>query len=114
MRAGTLDAMFFSGGLPTPGITDLLAAAPGRFRFLPIADLIEPLTAVYGPVYTTTDLPKEADGTPGAVPPVAWAGGMGRAAARCGCLRGEPRRTACDRPARRLTGSSPRTRPGSR
>ncbi|WP_320064905.1 TAXI family TRAP transporter solute-binding subunit [Micromonospora sp. RTGN7] len=70
MRAGTLDAMFFSGGLPTPGITDLLAAAPGKFRFLPIADLIEPLTAVYGPVYTTADLPAKAYGTPAAVPTV--------------------------------------------
>jgi TRAP transporter TAXI family solute receptor len=70
MRAGTLDAMFFSGGLPTPGIADLLAAAPGRFRFLPIADLIEPLTAAYGPVYTTADLPRAAYGTPSAVPTV--------------------------------------------
>ncbi|MFI1195397.1 TAXI family TRAP transporter solute-binding subunit [Micromonospora sp. NPDC020750] len=70
MRAGTLDAMFFSGGLPTPGITDLLAAAPGKFRFLPIADLIEPLTATYGPVYAAADLPKEAYGTPTAVPTV--------------------------------------------
>ncbi|RGC64979.1 ABC transporter, phosphonate, periplasmic substrate-binding protein [Micromonospora sp. MW-13] len=70
MRAGTLDAMFFAGGLPTPGITDLLTAAPGRFRFLPIADLIKPLTAAYGPVYTAADLPKEAYGTPTAVPTV--------------------------------------------
>ncbi|MGC4807521.1 TAXI family TRAP transporter solute-binding subunit [Micromonospora sp. DT233] len=70
MRAGTLDALFFSGGLPTPGIADLLAAAPGKFRFLPIANLVEPLTAVYGPVYTTADLPAKAYGTSKAVPTV--------------------------------------------
>ncbi|MBO4210372.1 TAXI family TRAP transporter solute-binding subunit [Micromonospora echinofusca] len=70
MRAGSLDAMFFSGGLPTPGIADLLAAAPGTFTFLPIANLIEPLTAAYGPVYTTAELPKEAYGTPAGVPTI--------------------------------------------
>ncbi|SCL68005.1 hypothetical protein GA0070606_4687 [Micromonospora citrea] len=59
MRAGTLDAMFFAGGLPTPGVADLLASAPGKFALLPIADLIEPLTAKYGAVYTTAELPKE-------------------------------------------------------
>ncbi|MFJ6199367.1 TAXI family TRAP transporter solute-binding subunit [Micromonospora sp. NPDC092111] len=63
MRAGTLDAMFFSGGLPTPGVADLLAGAPGTFELLPTADLIEPLSAKYGSVYTTAELPKETYGT---------------------------------------------------
>ena len=70
MRSGALDAMFFSGGLPTPGITDLLAAAPGRFTFLPIADLVEPLTATYGPVYTVAEMPKTAYNTPAGVPTI--------------------------------------------
>ncbi|MGW5672379.1 TAXI family TRAP transporter solute-binding subunit [Micromonospora sp. NPDC003776] len=70
MRAGSLDAMFFSGGLPTPGIKDLLASAPGRFRLLPIADLIEPLAARYGTGYTTSTLPKEVYGTPDATPTI--------------------------------------------
>ncbi|MEH0845475.1 TAXI family TRAP transporter solute-binding subunit [Micromonospora sp. CPCC 205711] len=70
MRAGTLDAMFFSGGLPTPGIADLLSGAPGRFALLPIADLIEPLTARYGSVYTTAELPREAYATATGTPTV--------------------------------------------
>ncbi|MFG2059510.1 TAXI family TRAP transporter solute-binding subunit [Micromonospora sp. NPDC048930] len=70
MRAGSLDAMFFSGGLPTPGIKDLLSSAPGTFRLLPIADLIEPLAASYGTVYTTSSLPKEVYGTPSATPTI--------------------------------------------
>ncbi|MEV0726422.1 TAXI family TRAP transporter solute-binding subunit [Micromonospora purpureochromogenes] len=70
MRAGTLDAMFFSGGLPTPGIADLLSSAPGRFTLLPIADLIEPLNARYGSVYTTAELPKDAYRTPAGTPTV--------------------------------------------
>ncbi|MEU8264563.1 TAXI family TRAP transporter solute-binding subunit [Micromonospora sp. NPDC048999] len=70
MRAGSLDAMFFSGGLPTPGIKDLLAGAPGMFRLLPVADLVEPLTARYGSVYTTATLPTEVYGTPAAIPTI--------------------------------------------
>ncbi|NES16603.1 MULTISPECIES: TAXI family TRAP transporter solute-binding subunit [Micromonospora] len=70
MRAGSLDAMFFSGGLPTPGIKDLLSSAPGKFRLLPIADLIEPLAVRYGAVYTTSTLPKEVYGTPAATPTI--------------------------------------------
>ncbi|MEU4483071.1 TAXI family TRAP transporter solute-binding subunit [Micromonospora sp. NPDC023966] len=70
MRAGSLDAMFFSGGLPTPGINDLLASAPGAFRLLPLTELIEPLGARYGSVYTTATLPKEVYGTPAATPTI--------------------------------------------
>ncbi|MCI4062108.1 TAXI family TRAP transporter solute-binding subunit [Micromonospora sp. R77] len=70
MRAGTLDAMFFSGGLPTPGVKDLLSSAPGKFQLLPVADLIDPLTARYGSVYTTAPLPKEVYGTAVGTPTV--------------------------------------------
>ncbi|SCE86655.1 hypothetical protein GA0074695_1723 [Micromonospora viridifaciens] len=70
MRAGTLDAMFFSGGLPTPGIKDLLSGAPEAFRLLPLADLLEPLTARHGSVYTTATLPKEVYGTPAVTPTI--------------------------------------------
>ncbi|MEU1684741.1 TAXI family TRAP transporter solute-binding subunit [Micromonospora sp. NPDC005707] len=70
MRAGSLDAMFFSGGLPTPGIKDLLSSAPGVFRLLPLSELIEPLAARYGSVYTTAILPKEIYGSPAATPTI--------------------------------------------
>ncbi|MCP3785852.1 TAXI family TRAP transporter solute-binding subunit [Micromonospora sp. A3M-1-15] len=70
MRAGSLDGMFFSGGLPTPGIKDLLASAPGAFRLLPLTELAEPLAARYGTVYTTAVLPKEVYGTPAPTPTI--------------------------------------------
>ncbi|PGH42231.1 hypothetical protein GA0070622_1969 [Micromonospora sediminicola] len=70
MRANALDAMFFSGGLPTPGVKDLLSAAPGAFRLLPLTELIEPLGARYGSVYTTATLPKEVYGTPEPTPTI--------------------------------------------
>ncbi|MGC4772341.1 TAXI family TRAP transporter solute-binding subunit [Micromonospora sp. DT44] len=56
IRAGTVDALFFSGGLPTPGIKDLLTSAPGVFRLLPLDSLQQPLEKGYGPVYTTSTL----------------------------------------------------------
>ena len=43
--------LFWSGGLPTPGITDLFAAAGDTVTFLPIADLTERLNQRFGPVY---------------------------------------------------------------
>ncbi|PZV97840.1 hypothetical protein CLV64_105103 [Micromonospora phaseoli] len=70
MRAGTLDAMFFSGGLPTPGIADLLTSTPDRFALLPVANLIEPLSAAHGSVYTTAELPRDAYDTPSGTPTV--------------------------------------------
>ncbi|UWP82486.1 TAXI family TRAP transporter solute-binding subunit [Dactylosporangium fulvum] len=64
MLAGTTDAMFFAGGLPTPGITDLLANAPGQFSILPLGELQQPLTYRYGAVYGVAKLPKSAYNTP--------------------------------------------------
>ncbi|BCL12820.1 TAXI family TRAP transporter solute-binding subunit [Micromonospora sagamiensis] len=70
MRAGTLDAFFFSGGLPTPGIADLVSSDVGRYAFLPIASLVGALTKVYGPVYTSAVLAKDAYGTRRDVPTI--------------------------------------------
>ncbi len=73
MAAGTVDAMFWSGGLPTPGITDLLAGAPGQYGFVPVADLLPALNARYGTAYSPATLPKSAYGTPADVPTIAVA-----------------------------------------
>jgi TRAP transporter TAXI family solute receptor len=59
MRAGTIDVLFFIGGLPTPGITDLLDSAPGRFALLSTPNLAAPLAAKYGPVYSSATIPKD-------------------------------------------------------
>lgn len=58
MQAGTLDALVFTGGLPTPGIADLLASAPGQYSLLPLGELLKPLTFRYGAVYASGKLPK--------------------------------------------------------
>ncbi|MET7419169.1 TAXI family TRAP transporter solute-binding subunit [Dactylosporangium sp. NPDC005555] len=64
MQAGTTDALVFTGGLPTPGIADLLASAPGEYTLLPLADLLKPLTFRYGAVYAAGKLPKTTYETP--------------------------------------------------
>ena len=40
MKDGAIDAMFWSGGLPTPGITDLLTSARDDVAFLDITGLL--------------------------------------------------------------------------
>lgn len=62
MKDGSLDAFFFAGGLPTPGIADLMATAPGRFAFLPLEDLLGPVNGRYGNPYTKETIPKAAYG----------------------------------------------------
>ena len=64
MKAGTIDALFFTGGLPTPGLADLLGSAPAKFSVLPADDLIGALTSKYGPVYSTATIPKAVYKTP--------------------------------------------------
>jgi TRAP transporter TAXI family solute receptor len=59
MKDGSIDAMFFSGGLPTPGITDLLTSARGKVRFLDIAELTGSMHAV-NPVYEEGTIPAAA------------------------------------------------------
>lgn len=64
MQAGTLDALIFTGGLPTPGIADLLASAPGQYSLLPLGEVYRALTSRHGAVYATGKLPKSAYHTP--------------------------------------------------
>ena len=40
MKDGSIDAMFFSGGLPTPGITDLMTTAKDKVSFVDISPLL--------------------------------------------------------------------------
>ncbi|MEE3918122.1 TAXI family TRAP transporter solute-binding subunit [Micromonospora sp. BRA006-A] len=48
----------------------ICSSAPGTFRLLPIDELIEPLSARFGAVYTTATLPKEVYGTPEPTPTI--------------------------------------------
>ncbi|GAA5090199.1 TAXI family TRAP transporter solute-binding subunit [Nocardia iowensis] len=63
MKDGSIDAMFFSGGLPTPGITDLFTSAKDKVRFLDIADQLPAMRKV-SPVYEEGTIPAATYGLP--------------------------------------------------
>jgi uncharacterized protein len=53
-----IDAFFWDGGLPTGAVLDL-AATPGiKIHMIPHGDVIPKMTAKYGPLYFTANIPK--------------------------------------------------------
>jgi TRAP transporter TAXI family solute receptor len=73
MKDGTIDALVWSGGLPTAGITDLVTSLKDAVRFVSITPLLAPLQSSYGQVYTNGVIGKDvykltADVTTIAVP----------------------------------------------
>jgi len=71
MQAGTLDAMFYSAGLPTVGITALLQQMPGRLTLLPVAPVLPALDKMYPQVYSAAVVPKATYGLAADVPTIA-------------------------------------------
>ncbi|MFF3089601.1 TAXI family TRAP transporter solute-binding subunit [Streptomyces nojiriensis] len=55
LREGSVDALFWSGGVPTPALADLARELP--LRFLPLDAHVGALRERHGPVYTTVTLP---------------------------------------------------------
>ncbi|WP_329108659.1 TAXI family TRAP transporter solute-binding subunit [Micromonospora sp. NBC_01699] len=66
VKDGSIDAFFWSGGLPTPGITDLLTTARDQVTFLDITPLLSELKKI-NPVYEEGAIPAATYGTPAAV-----------------------------------------------
>ncbi len=63
MAAGGIDGMFWSGGLPTTGVSDLFRQAGGKVRFLPVDGLVPQLAKLYGAgIYAPAILPKATYG----------------------------------------------------
>ncbi|MGH4023842.1 MAG: TAXI family TRAP transporter solute-binding subunit [Pseudonocardiaceae bacterium] len=56
MKDGTIDAMFFSGGLPTPTITDLFTTRGGAVRLVDTSAVLGPLQKI-NPVYDVATIP---------------------------------------------------------
>lgn len=69
MKAGTIDAMFWSGGLPTPGITDLFTTAAGKVKFIDITPQ-QPKMAEGNPAYQRSEIPATAYKTAAPVPTI--------------------------------------------
>ncbi len=56
MKDGTIDAMFFSGGLPTPNITDLFTSLGDQVRLLDTSAVLDALRGI-NPVYDVATIP---------------------------------------------------------
>ena len=56
IKDGSIDALFWSGGLPTPGITDLLTTSAAQVEFLDITGVLPALQKI-NPVYETGTIP---------------------------------------------------------
>ncbi|WP_211592187.1 TAXI family TRAP transporter solute-binding subunit [Microbispora sp. H10836] len=70
LKDGTLDALVWSGGLPTSGITDLVTSMRDEVIFVPLDDVLPAVRAAHGPVYAEGAIPKGAYGTPSDVPTI--------------------------------------------
>ncbi len=57
MKSGSIDALVWSGGLPTGGITDLVTSMGKGVKLLPIADLLPKMQEKYGSIYAQAPIP---------------------------------------------------------
>jgi len=69
MKDGAIDAMFFSGGLPTPGITDLMTSARGEVEFVDVTPQLTKLQEI-GPAYESGVIPAATYGLAADVPTI--------------------------------------------
>ncbi len=69
MKSGQIDGLFWSGGLPTPELTDLTTSMGDDVKFIDIDDLLRRLKKI-NPVYEEGDLPADTYSLPEDVPTI--------------------------------------------
>src|SRR5262245_54980810 len=69
MKDGSIDAMFWSGGLPTGGITDLFVSRRDQVKFIDVTDTLAKLKEI-NPIYERGVIPMSTYQTPADVPTV--------------------------------------------
>jgi uncharacterized protein len=70
MKDGAIDAMFWSGGLPTSGITDLTTSMGDKVKLLDISSSLAGLQEEYGPIYEEGSIPADTYGQGADVPTI--------------------------------------------
>ncbi|WP_027346496.1 TAXI family TRAP transporter solute-binding subunit [Hamadaea tsunoensis] len=71
MQQNKLDAMFYSAGLPTVGITAMMSRLPGQLALLPLDGILPALQKAHPGVYTAGVIPKAAYNLPADVATIA-------------------------------------------
>ena len=61
MKDGIIDGLVWSGGLGTPGITDLLVSLKAEVHFVALEDLLSRLRQDHGPIYDAAKIPADAN-----------------------------------------------------
>jgi TRAP transporter TAXI family solute receptor len=69
MKDGSIDAMFWSGGLPTSGITDLFTSQRGNVKLLDVTSTLDKLKEI-NPIYERGVIPAATYQSPSDVPTV--------------------------------------------
>lgn len=69
MKDGSIDGLFWSGGLPTPALTDLFTSLGDQVRFIDITPLLGELQKI-SPVYEQAAIPASTYQTPAEVPTI--------------------------------------------
>ncbi|MGH3677299.1 MAG: TAXI family TRAP transporter solute-binding subunit [Mycobacterium sp.] len=69
MKDGSIDAMFWSGGLPTGGITDLFTSQRGNVKLLDVTSTLDKLKEI-NPIYERGVIPASIYQAPADVPTV--------------------------------------------
>jgi len=59
IKDNKVEAFFWVGGLPTAAVTDLAATPNTKIVMIDFADLVQKMNAKYGPLYSSTTIPKE-------------------------------------------------------
>ncbi|MGI8305678.1 TAXI family TRAP transporter solute-binding subunit [Saccharopolyspora hattusasensis] len=70
MKSGTVDGLFWSGGLPTPEITDLTTSLGGAVKFIDITPQLPAMQQI-SPVYEASTIPAATYKLPADVPTIA-------------------------------------------
>ena len=71
MKDGSIDALFWSGGLPTPGITDLLTTSRNEVVFLDITPQLARMAEI-SPAYEEGSSPPRPTSCPATSRPSSW------------------------------------------
>ncbi|MEQ7124368.1 TAXI family TRAP transporter solute-binding subunit [Actinopolymorpha sp. B11F2] len=70
MKDGAIDAMFWSGGLPTSGITDLTTSLGDKVELLDLSSSLAGLQEEYGSIYEAGSIPADTYGQAADVPTI--------------------------------------------